>query len=131
MWCNYLYVEIKTFWGLLSNFSPPHLSLSLPDPSLVQILRYKDANAGWRSIPQLNGAGDDKVVISATAVFHIDTTSNSVFTEENSAKLPLGRQIVYRVMWRICFTVLRECEELSGTNILTNWKDKPFQNTVL
>ncbi|PVD35216.1 hypothetical protein C0Q70_06497 [Pomacea canaliculata] len=70
----------------------------IKDPSLVQILRYKDANAGWRSIPQLNGAGDDKVVISATAVFHIDTTSNSIFAEENSAKLPLGRQIVYRVM---------------------------------
>lgn len=91
-------LKSKHFEDFLATFSSPHLSLSLPDPSLVQILRYKDANAGWRSIPQLNGAGDDKVVISATAVFHIDTTSNSVFAEENSAKLPLGRQIVYRVM---------------------------------
>lgn len=92
-------LKSKHFEDFLATFLPPSpFSFSLPDPSLVQILRYKDANAGWRSIPQLNGAGDDKVVISATAVFHIDTTSNSVFAEENSAKLPLGRQIVYRVM---------------------------------
>ena len=62
-------------------------------------MRYKDAEAGWRTIPDLNGAGDDKVPVSSTAVFHIDTDTATVTLEEKGSKVPLGRQVVYMVAW--------------------------------
>ena len=65
--------------------------------SSVQLLRYKDAEAGWRTIPDLNGAGDDKVPVSSTSVFHIDTDTATVTLEEKGSKVPLGRQVVYVV----------------------------------
>nr|KAG5701780.1 hypothetical protein BaRGS_000770 [Batillaria attramentaria] len=70
----------------------------IKDPSSVKLLRYKDPEAGWRSIPQLDGAGDDKVDVSASAVFRIDTAANTVTLEEKGTKTPLGRQIVYVVV---------------------------------
>lgn len=71
----------------------------IKDASSVKLLRYKDAESGWRTIPQLNGgAGDDKICLSASAVFRIDTAASTVAVEENGTKTPLGRQMVYTVV---------------------------------
>ena len=65
--------------------------------SAVQLLRYKEPEAGWRSIPELNGAGDDKVAVSSSSLFHIDTATATVTLEEKGVKVALGRQVVYVV----------------------------------
>lgn len=69
----------------------------IKDPSSVKLLCYKDPESGWRSIPQLNGAGDDKIELPSSAVFRIDTAANTVTPEDNGRKVPAGRQIVYVV----------------------------------
>ncbi|XP_076467867.1 leucine--tRNA ligase, cytoplasmic-like [Babylonia areolata] len=67
------------------------------DVSSVKLLRYKDPAGGWRSIPELNGTEDSKVTVPASAVFHIDTATDTVTMEDNGQRAPVGRQMVYVV----------------------------------
>lgn len=65
--------------------------------SAVKILRYKDAESGSRTLPQLNGGGDDILEVAVTAVFHVDTATSTVTLEENGTKIAIGKQMVYVV----------------------------------
>ncbi|KAK7097865.1 leucine--tRNA ligase, cytoplasmic-like [Littorina saxatilis] len=70
----------------------------IKDASSVRLFHYKDAAGGWRSIPELNGAGDNMVPVSGSAVFHIDTSTGSVTMQEKGGKVAVGRQMVYAVV---------------------------------
>ena len=69
----------------------------LSDASCVKLLRYKDNESGWRTIPQLNGAGDDKLELSPSTTFHIDTKTSTVTLRDNGTSWTTGRQLVYAV----------------------------------
>jgi acetylornithine deacetylase/succinyl-diaminopimelate desuccinylase-like protein len=64
----------------------------------VKLLRYKDTESGWRTLPQLNGEGDDKVEITPTTCFHIDVAKATVTMEDKGTQMAVGRQMVYMVV---------------------------------
>lgn len=68
-----------------------------PDPASLKLLRFEDAESGWTKIPDLNKILDGKVEISASSIFHVDHTSQSVFLSENGSKIPVGPKMVYIV----------------------------------
>ena len=68
-----------------------------PDASKVQILRYEDPEVGPRKIPEFDNPEAGKIVISPSAVFHIDLEKKSVSVQENGKSINLGKQLVYLV----------------------------------